>query len=61
MVGKSVSHHHHHRHSAVQRTEKWRAYGDPRMMEMDWAMAGVQRYSDDGDRRGDRGCMQIQG
>ena len=35
VAGKSVSHH--HRHSAWQRTERRRVYGDTRMTEMDWA------------------------
>jgi len=35
VVGKSVSHH--HRHSAWQRTELRRVYGDTGMTEMDWA------------------------
>ena len=35
VVGKSVSHH--HRHSAWQRTELRRVYGDTGMMETDCA------------------------
>jgi hypothetical protein len=35
VAGKSVSHH--HRHSAWQRTELRRVYGDTGMMETDWA------------------------
>jgi len=38
VMGKSVSHHH-HRFSASQGTEQQRLYGDPWMMEMDWAIA----------------------
>jgi len=43
-AGKSVSHN--HRHSAWQRTELRRVYGDTGMMEKDWAMGayGVQGW-----------------
>ena len=49
VAGISVSHH--HRHSAWQRTERWRVYGDTGMTEVDWATgsiylrdAGVDRH-----------------
>jgi len=51
VAGKSVSHH--HRHSAWQRTERRRVYGDTGMMETDWATAGVRRYRGNGDGRSD--------
>jgi len=51
MAGKFVSHH--HRHSAWQRTELWRVYGDTGVMETDWATAGVRRYRGSGDVRND--------
>jgi hypothetical protein len=59
VAGKSVSHY--HRHSAWQRTERRRVYGDIEMMETDWATAGERRYRDDGDGLGDGGCTEIQG
>jgi len=43
---KSVSHH--HPHSAWQRTERWRGYGDTGIMEMDRATADVHRYRGSG-------------
>jgi hypothetical protein len=46
VAGKSVSHH--HRHSAWQRTELRRVYGDTGMMETDWATGA---YGDQGWRR----------
>jgi hypothetical protein len=46
VVGKSVSHH--HRHSAWQRSELRRVYGDTGMMEMDWA---TETYGDQEWRR----------
>jgi len=47
VAGKSGSHH--HRHSAQQRTEGRRVYGNTSMMEKNWAMAGVPRYTGSGD------------
>jgi len=46
VAGNSVSHH--HRHSAWQRTELRRVYGDRGMMEPDWATGA---YGDQGWRR----------
>jgi hypothetical protein len=43
VAGKSVSHH--HRHSAWQRTERWRVCGDTGMTEMSWATGSI--YSGD--------------
>ena len=39
VAGKSVSHH--HRHSAWQRTERWRVYRDTGMTEVDWATGSI--------------------
>jgi len=39
VAGKSVSHY--HRHSAWQRTERWRVYGDTGMTEVDWAIGSI--------------------
>jgi len=39
VAGKSVSHH--HSHSAWQRTERWRVYGDTGMTEVDWATGSI--------------------
>jgi hypothetical protein len=42
VVEKSVSHPCHH--SAWQWNERCWVYGDTGILEMDWAMAGAQRY-----------------
>jgi hypothetical protein len=60
VAGKSVSHH--HRHSAWQRTERRRMYGDTGMTEMDWAtgvteMDGATGSIYSGDPGVDRSCI----